>query len=121
MHGHMTQVGGAKLSTLTYRHLLCGNASCEKAMKCPGISSSNVPLSDGDNDDDEWTDFGGPCSCDCHTPGATGNVSLTTHQQWTGQKKEESAFELCFPALRLPSVVLPKERKLLTDNDNRLQ
>ena len=93
----------------------------EQAMKRPGISNSSVPFSAGDDDDDEeWTDFGEPCSCDCHTPGATSNASLTPHQRWTGQKKE-SVFELCFPALRLPPVALPKEKKLLVDNNTRLQ
>ena len=99
-------------------------------MKCPVSSSSSVPLSAaaGDDDDEEWTDFGGSCSCECHTPPvASGNASLTQQQQqqqqqWTGQKKE-SVFEHCFPALRLtsPALTLTKERKLLTDNDNRLQ
>lgn len=88
-------------------------------MKCPGSGSSSVPLSAaGDfNDEEEWTDFGGPCSCDCHTlPGSASNAQ----QQWTGQKKE-SVFELCFPVHRLPSEVIRKERKLLADKDNRLQ
>ena len=94
-------------------------------MKCPVSSSSSVPLSAaaGDDDDEEWTDFGGSCSCECHTPpGASGNASLTQQQQqqWTGQKKQ-SVFEHCFPALSLTSPALMKERKLLTDNDNRLQ
>ena len=95
-------------------------------MKCPVSSSSSVPLSAaaGDDDDEEWTDFGGSCSCECHTPpGVSGNASLTQQQQqqqWTGQKKE-SVFEHCFPALSLTSPALMKERKLLADNDNRLQ
>ena len=95
-------------------------------MKCPVSSSSSMPLSAaaGDDDDEEWTDFGGSCSCECHTPpGASGNASLTQQQQqqqWTGQKKE-SVFEHCFPALSLTSPALMKERKLLADNDNRLQ
>ena len=90
-------------------------------MKSPGITSS-VPFSAGD-DDEEWTEFGDPCPCDCHTPGpATSiNVPVAAHQQWTGQKKESTAFELCFAAVRMSPVALPTQRKLLTENDTTLQ
>ena len=97
-------------------------------MKCPATGlNSTVAFSDGNDDAEEWTEFEEHFSCDYHTSGAANSVSfpplsVTPQGQWAGPTREKTDFETCFPpTLRSSPVALPKQRKLLTDGDTRIE
>ena len=68
-------------------------------MKSPAVA----PL-DGD-EDEEWTEFGDACPCECHTTGESRETS--SFQGQGGGTRKQSVFEISFPALRRPLLSVP--------------
>lgn len=78
---------------------------------------TNTAPSGAGEDDDDWTEFGESCLCDCREVEVCGDVNSVQQWQWTGHGKEPT-FQTCFPT-SLPSSSISTKSTLAEDENTK--